>query len=674
VLWLFAAIAVAWLPALLGADAVRSVAALFPLASLPQPYFVPEHAWLLYIWTPIVVASACILFLSPGLFLALALGAAKSVGEWVLSALALSIVVVSLAAGIVQWLMASPLQGSAFAWVVIGCSIACFIFMVMRLVKTDSLDWPMEEPHAGVTLLTMVIVPVLILIVLAPKFYWENFNGDGANAFESTRLLLFQSLPFWTPNAGEVSDFPGFTSMLFAFPGSWFIRLFGNFEASARLPILLYLPALFGAIVGIVERGRATILGISERWLIWLALIVYVFTMAFSATYNQYAADIALPAAQDTLEIVCFLGTILAFIKHDRPWQFFFVVLNYFSLPDGVPLIGFWLLAVLLIWRPRPWRQVLEVAVALLVCFLAAGVLGRILTWLNLPPPGGEYGAMALLRHFAWLQFTDWRRLAFMVVPGGILPAVALVAWKGQNQVARALTLVTIVYFMFFYLSAYIVLHYFVPGMILPLVIFWQHDWVADPRHRHIVLASAGVAGLLALWLALPANPSPDNSGRLVGAAVEDRIGGYDQIDPAVFKRSDLLYNLFPVDWDPRVPSPSYGGSALVWNYYAHQPGRSAADTNYVFQQANDPAPVGARLVIQDQGVALYVLNEKTWARHLAQRPPTPAGSPIFQIPRGIIFRSVPLTQGPPIVDVVEVVSHLGLPVDALMEKLGVKR
>ena len=179
---------------------------------------------------------------------------------------------------------------------------------------------------------------------------------------------------------------------------------------------------------------------------------------------------------------------------------------------------------------------------------------------------------------------------------------------------------------------------------------------------------------MVALGLALPANPAPDVSGRLVGNAIEDRIGGYDKLDPAAFKRSELLYNLFPVDWDPRVPAASYGGSALVWNYYAHQPGRSAADTNYVFQGVSDPAPVGSRLVTQDQGVALYVLNEETWARHLAQRPPTPAGSPIFQIPRGIMFRSVPLIEGPPIVDVVEVVSHLGLPVDALIEKLGVKR
>ena len=150
--------------------------------------------------------------------------------------------------------------------------------------------------------------------------------------------------------------------------------------------------------------------------------------------------------------------------------------------------------------------------------------------------------------------------------------------------------------------------------------------------------------------------------------------GRIAQLDPAVFKRSELLYNLFPVDWDPRVPSSSYGGSALVWNYYAHQPGRAATETNYIFQQVEETAPVGARLVTQDEGAALYVQNEETWARHLALRPPTPAGSPIFQIPRGIIFRSVPLADGLPIIDVVEVASRSGLPMDAFLNKLGVKR
>jgi len=62
----------AWIPAVARSDAVGKAAALFPLADSAHPYFVPAHAWTLYLWTPVVVMSACLLFLSPGLFLSLA--------------------------------------------------------------------------------------------------------------------------------------------------------------------------------------------------------------------------------------------------------------------------------------------------------------------------------------------------------------------------------------------------------------------------------------------------------------------------------------------------------------------------------------------------------------------------------------------------------------------------
>ncbi len=71
--------------------------ALFPLAETAHPYFVPQQAVLLYLCTPLVVASAGLLFLGTGLFLALARGGGKDVPTWVLSALALSTVVLSVA-------------------------------------------------------------------------------------------------------------------------------------------------------------------------------------------------------------------------------------------------------------------------------------------------------------------------------------------------------------------------------------------------------------------------------------------------------------------------------------------------------------------------------------------------------------------------------------------------
>jgi len=674
VLRLVVMITLSWLPALLAPNAVRSAAALYPLAISANPYFVPDHAWTLYLWVPLVVASACLFFLSPGLFLSLALNAAKGVGYWVVSGLALSLVVLGAVTGIVQWIMGNPLRDGAFAAVVVGCALGCFGFLLVRLDQNRPLAWPLGKPYAASTVLSMVVVPLVILVALAPKFYWENFNGDGAHAFESARLLLAQSLPFWNPSAGDVASFPGITSMLFLFPTSWFIRLFGEVEASARVPFLLYLVALYGGILSLVEYGRATLLGLAERWLIWLGLSIYTVVMAFSATYNPYCADIGLPATQDTLLMVCLLGFILGFLRKEKWWMYFFLALTFISSPNSILLVNLWVLSVILLWRPRPWWQVVEAEAALLTFFLIAAVLPAILAVLRLPTPGQEYGVLGILRHFAWLQWADWHRIAFLIVPSGILPSMALLAWRWQNHVARALTIVTIGYFCFFYYQAHIVLHYFVPVMLLPLVIFWQNELVANPRHRSFLLVSTGLTGIIALLISLPSNFTPDTSARLIGSTIEDRIGGYEVLDPAAFRRSEMLNYLFPIEWEPSVPFESYGGSPIAWNYYANRVDGTKKNINYVIQQAVEPIPTGMQIVAKKGDAVLYVRSESTWVLHRSLRPATPAGSRIYSIPRGIIFRSVPLGDGPAIISVVDVIESLGIDMDPILKRFGVKR
>ena len=373
-----------WLPGILGHNAIQMVSALYQLASSGNPYFHPEHAGLLYIWSPVVALSVCIFLLSPGLFLSLALKKGKGLGEFVVSGLAMSIIVISVVTGLVQSLIGEPVIGDKFTAVVVVCSLASFGLLIIRLARGTALDWPFSEPYAATTLLSMIIVPAILLIALTPKFYWENFNGDGANAFESTRLLLIQPLPFWPASAGSVSAFPGVSSMLFVFPASWLIRIFGETEAAMRLPFLLDIVALYGVVISLVEYGRSGVLGRTERWLIWLGLIVYTIVVAYSATYNPYAADIALPATQDTLMMVFYLAFILAFLKKHSFWMFLFALFTFLSLPSGLQLIGFWFLGVVLIWKPRPWRQIIEVIIAVLVCFLIALLVPFILKQFNL--------------------------------------------------------------------------------------------------------------------------------------------------------------------------------------------------------------------------------------------------------------------------------------------------
>jgi hypothetical protein len=344
------------------------------------------------------------------------------------------------------------------------------------------------------------------------------------------------------------------------------------------------------------------------------------------------------------------------------------------SLPNGVLLIAMWLLAVALVWKPRPWKWILTTGGMGLSCFIVLAIVQRVLSSDSFPTPGNEYGIVGILKRFAFLQITDWRRIGFMVIPCGILPALGLLAWRWQDRIARTITVVTILYFGFFFIQAHIALHHFIPVMLLPLVVFWRNNAGINPHYRPAVLVSSGIAGLIALLISLPRHAGPDITARVLGVAIEDRIGGYDTLEPASFQRSEILRHLFPYDWEPSVPSETYGGSPLAFNYYAHHRNGGSYNVNYVIQSISEPAPEDMRVVAQEHGAALYVRSDGVWQNHRAMRPPTPAGSDIYALPRGILFRSVPLTNGPTIVNVVDVIEGFGFDMTPILDRLGVKR
>lgn len=625
-----------WLPALLFPEAVTAAARLYPLAASPNPYFVLSHAGLLYLAAPAVAISACILFLSPGLLLSAAAGACDSAADWVVSALAIGIAGNSLLAGLLQAILGRPLRGQAFGIAIACGSVLCIAWLLWKS-RRPGLRLPWADSRSRAMLFSMLATAWLLLAALTPKFYWENFNGDGIHAFESARLLLAQPLPFWPPSSGEIAGFPGFTSMLFAFPTSWFIRLFGEIEVAARLPILLYLAALFGGLASVIEFGGGRRLGIAEHVLLWLGLAVYVVVMAFSATYEPYSADLALPVTQDTLLMVCFLGFALAFLKGRIAWMAGFTALTWVSLPNGPLLLGLWLAGVLLLFRPRPWKQAGLAACAMAGCAALGGLLPAILAGLGMPGPGSEYAGEGLLERLINVQWGDWRRFLFAIVPGGVLPALSLLAWRRQDAVARVLTFVTAGAFGLFYIQAWVALHHFVPAMILPLAVFWRGHPPLDPRRRVGLLAATAAAGVAALWISLPRSARPFQEGRLVGAAIEDRTTGYDLSDPQAFHSTILLREILPVGWDPAVPEHSFGGSSLVWNYYAHH--RDAQGIgDYLVQPLPEAAPPGARLLASTSETALYVRSETALRTHRALRPPAPAGSRIYWIPKWMLF------------------------------------
>ena len=625
----------AWLPALLWSSKVADIANLFSLAETSQPYFIPEHGFLLYFFGPLIVLSACVLFLSPGLILSIALKGSHGVAHWIFSSIAASLLVISATAAVVQSTLQTPLRGEAFAWMIVAISICSFVLLIWRN-QNSQLVWPMSGPASGFTAFSMILAPYLILVALLPKFFWENFNGDGAHAYESARLLLHQALPFWPPSAGSIATYPGVTSMLFAFPVSWFIRLFGEFEVTARLPMLIYIAGVFGGVVSLIGQDREKRPGIPERVLIWFALLIYVMVISFNGTYSPYSADIALPPARETLMIACFLGFILAFVRKQYLWMTLFLLLTFFSLPTGFFFMGLWLGGVFLVLRPRPWKALFIAGACLVACLVLNSVLPPVMRALDLPEPGREFTAESISDRLGF-NWSDWPRLLFLILPSGILPALSLFAWKKQDSMSRALTITTLLSFLFFYIQSNTALHHFMPPMILPLIVFWRMQFSSE--HSKRVLTFAASAALIAFVVSLPQNYKPHTTARLVASAMEDRTPGYENSNPDVFRRATtLLPHLFPMTWSSLVPHNSYGGSPLVWCFYAHRKKSADQTINYVLQSAQEPAPEGMTLIASNRDASLYVRSDSEWKKHRALRPPTPPGSRIYSLSRKTLF------------------------------------
>lgn len=646
-------------------------AALHPLVDGTHRYFLLAHGGLVYFLVPLAVAGACGLFLGPGLLLALAWGRGTSVASWLLTALPISLLLVSLVAGAATAIRGGPVTGLGFGLVCLALLLATAVIAWWRVRRTP-LPWPLGDRVARFALTLGALLPLGLLLALAPKFLWESFNGDGAHAFESSRLLLRHALPFWPPSAGGIGSFPGINSMLFAFPNGWYLRLFGELEVSVRVPFLLYLTVLAAAVLAVVEQDGPP-LSRSLVVAVWLSLLAFALAMMYSATYDPYSADIALPATQDTLLVVSFLGWAHALLRREWAWLGLFTALTFTASPNGLLLLGFGVLAAAVASRPHPWGTAVRAGALVLACLVGAALVPRLLLALGAPLPGAEHGALGLLRHFAYLQFTDWTRVAMVVAAGGIVPALALFAGRRLDAGGRLLALSTAGLFLFFFVLAHSSLHHFVPAMVLPVAVagrLWSGAAPGAVGWRRVWQLGAAVAVLLSL----PRSFELQDGRRAVSGTISETVGDYGRSDPAVLRATPLLHAILPYDFESSVPDSAYGGSPLAWNHYAHH-GALSAGSNYLLARSDQPAPVGMRVLAADSGAVLYLRSDSVWRAQLALRPPTPVGSPIYVIDRGILFhRPWPLQRGPHIFDTAAILARLGIDVTPLLARLGVRR
>ncbi len=624
------------LPALLAAQAGHAVWSLFDQVDPAAPYFSGLAPGLLYVALPLVVLSSLVLVMTPGLLLAAALGRPDSPEEWLLKGFALSVVVLGAATAAVQAVLGRPLVGTGFVTLASTCSLAAAVLAWWR-AKRD----PFPLPSCGLGYLAALVgVPLLFLVALIPKFFWEGFNGDGAHAYEATRLLLFQSLPFWPEGAGNAGAYPGMNSLLYLLPGSWFLRLFGEIEASTRLPYLLFMGLLFAAVVGVAREARREHLRFADYALIWMGIVSFSLVMAYSATYDPYCSDIGLPATQDALLLACFLGLVLAFLRDEKGWMVLWSAFTLLCSPAGPLLLGAWLAAVVLTFRPRPWRRIGFLCGGVAACMALMAAAPALLAQVGLPAPGQEHATGALLSKFRYVLPTDFRRLLFLVLPCGVYPALALIQWRRADDAARALLVVTLLVFGIYYLMAFVSLHYFVPAMVLPLAIFWRSQRTVEWKLGLPAVAACAGLALFAIVVALPRSAAIYTGTRTVGASLDaSRLEGYEHMDASYFRGMQLLEDLFVPGWGLDVPQTAYAGAALSWSFYAQRAPRDEQETTYVLANAKTPAPKGALRVATDGEASLWVLDEDCWESHRTMQPAGSRGHSVYAVPRDLLFR-----------------------------------
>ena len=644
-LWLAVMVMVCGLVGFAGRGTVLDVMSLWDLGQSPHPYFLPARALSLYIVTPLTALATSGFFLAPGLILSAVFGRDKTAAFWLLSALATTIVVLVAVTSLVQIATGTVLTGTGFFLTVLGTNIACLLIAGLRLAMGQPLRLQLAGQEADLWIALGIFW--LCLALLAPKFYWENFSGDGSGALQFARLFIHTLWPFWPPEAGVIRQAPGLTSMLFVIPESWFVRLWGETEFAVRIPHMLALSLLYPVLTALIRSGRAVELRPLDHLLLVAALFVYSLSVIYSGGYHPWFGDSPMPAARETLAMVCFLGYILAFIEDRRVLMLTAGIMAHLSIPTGGLWLLLWPLAVSLVWRPMPRGRLIFAGVVLAIA-AAVSILGPILVQLlGLPFPGNEFDARGVIQRLRFIAFTDWNRFAFLAVPVGILPVFFLFTWRWQDALSRTLSLLTVMFFVFFYLQGYrVLLHHFIPAMFPPLIVMWRSPLMAHGSAR----LAAAVALLSALWLAWPKDMAPHAHDRAFAAHIQtegprfasaaplpgQRFRGFEPAALNTFH--DLFGQLLPIGYSEQEPHKRFFGAPLVWYYYSEFPKPGGQVINYLIKPLAGARPADGTLFASHDGYGLFIRDMALFEAHRTLQLPIDTGAHILHTNREVIF------------------------------------
>jgi len=494
-------------------EVIPQISALYPQALPEQPYFVPAHAGLLYLAMPLAVLAALALLLAPGIFLVLAGGRCERLGDLMLKGFGGAFLVHLLASSTVKGLSGTPLTSGTFLAIALATGALAWGVLAIRVWRGTVLPWPLAEPTDRRRLSWLLAIPALTVVLLLPVIFWQDLNEDGFEALEIGRSLATHLLPRFPFQPEFMGLGNGMITM--AYPVHWFLMLFGPVEAAARLPLALYLPVLFAGLVALIEWRSPRRLRPVEEAVLVLGLAVYVVTMGYSASYDSYFADIAAPTTFDTLTVLCMVGAAYFLWTGQRAWFLLFAVLGYLARPTGLLFLALLGLGVAVSTRENLRSRLVQVGAAIGLCLVLFVAYEKVYVPWASAGAGVGYPTGSILARLQYLRLDDASRLVYAIVPAGILPALSLFGFRWHDPVGRSLAVVSVVYFLFFYVQAFIALHHFVPVMILPLVVFWR--LVLRRQVSWWPVGTAAVSAALALWASLPHHFAVDRTMREIG-------------------------------------------------------------------------------------------------------------------------------------------------------------
>jgi hypothetical protein len=603
---------------------------------LAQPYLSGSRPALLYLAMPAVVLASFVLVLGPGLLAALALDRAPTPARWISNGFLLSLFGVSALMVLLLCFGSSPTGASFVAWVAAG-QVASAAWLGVRLRRGPPPRSPFG-PGNRAFWWSLAALLVLGLVGLTPKLFWEAFNGDGHEMNGVARLLLVRPVPFSPPDSGAMSGYPGVNMMLTAYPVSWFSRLFGDQPSAARIPFLLFLGVLQAATVAFAERRRGRLDG-TVHALIAMGLVSYALVMCYSATYDPYGADVALPATQDTLLIALFLIAVVAQLQGESFLEAGATFGMLLCSPNGLPLAVVWLAARAFVARQPPWPALGRSLAILVACMVLSSLVPTIVGALGLPLPGQQHSATNLLRRFGHIEPLDLRRFLFLFVPCGIYPIAALLDLRRSASDSQAMLLTSFGIFAIYYPLATLSLHYFAPAMVLPLAAFWsgghRGDWRSRPGVRLVLVGLA----LLAVGLNLPTGTALYDATRELGERIDvSGASGLDANEPRAHRASLALRLLFPGSAFIGVPDERLGLSAPTMRYYAER--APSGEKHYALVDPGGSAPEGFTEIGRHPDATVYIASRERWERDQRMRPARSLGRGIYIFSRDHLFTS----------------------------------